>query len=72
MTALVINADKAVETLTAYGLGAPCDPRWIVAAHRCHFGEQCEPTIRTVMAACRLCAKRTDENNEALAKSYGL
>lgn len=58
--------------LTDYGLGWPCDPRWVVAAHLCEFPVNHEPTIRTVMAACRLCSKRTREDNEALARSYGL
>jgi len=57
--------------LSEYGLTAPCDPRWIAAAHACEFRDA-EPTIRTVMAACRLCSKRTREDNEALARSYGI
>jgi len=63
---------RATEILTEYGLTVPCDPRWIVAAHLCEYGLDTDPTIRTVMQSCRLCAKRTHEDNEALARSYGL
>lgn len=68
----MIDQTTVTTTLQAYGLTDPCDPRWIVAAHRCEFGDDAEPTIRTVMAACRLCAGRPRDDNEILARSYGL
>lgn len=67
-----ITTDSATVILARYGLQLPCDARWIVAAHRCEFGDDADPTIRTVMAACRLCAKRPTADNEILARSYGL
>ena len=68
----MITTETAAGVLDEYGLTLPCDPRWIVAAHMCEYGEAVTPTIRTVMQSCRLCAKRTHEDNEALARSYGL
>jgi hypothetical protein len=67
--ALIIKLSPAI--LATYGLTCPCDPRWIAAAHAYAFRDA-EPTIRTVMAACRLCSKRTHEDNEILARSYGI
>ncbi len=58
--------------LAEYGLTLPCDPRWISAAHRCQYGDDAPVVIRTVMAACRLCAGRPTADNEILARSYGL
>lgn len=68
----MIDATTAIAILHRYGLSEPCDTRWIVAAHRCEFGDDAEPTIRTVMAACRLCAGRPRDDNETLARSYRL
>lgn len=58
--------------LAEYGLTLPCDARWISAVHRCEFGDEAPVVIRTVMAACRLCAGRPRDDNEILARSYGL
>ena len=69
---MTATTTRVTEILTEYGLTLPCDPRWIVAAHLCEYGEAVTPTIRTVMQSCRLCSKRTHEDNEALARSYGL